>query len=127
VLLLRLWFSNTPFSFSFSVPDDAPVVVLDQVSWASARLNNWVAKILLEEVLGERVEFDTNPRPEIYDWEGLSNGTVTATLEVWADNLEDIIDYYTLDLRTVESVGPLGRWGAVSGLRAVEVHSLPVC
>ena len=81
-----------------------------------------VAKILLEDKLGYKVELVTID--ENAQWAALATGDLSASLEVWpsghADNVKQFID----DQKKVEKLGELGGEGA--GVRGGGGEASPV-
>ncbi len=88
-----------------------PVIKLAENPWLSARLNNAVAKILLEEKMGYPVEvaaFDGYTQ-----FPALAKGETHASLEVWPSGRAEYIHEYIKEKRTVEHGGRLGPVGKV--------------
>ncbi|KAI9203405.1 uncharacterized protein BJ171DRAFT_623623 [Polychytrium aggregatum] len=87
-------------------------VTLDDYDWASGNITNYIIKIILEEVLGYSVSMVTCPSCSVYNWDGLSNGTVMASLEVWVDaspiRQQILQNRSTGADRTIEDAGPSG-------------------
>ncbi|MBK9940387.1 MAG: ABC transporter substrate-binding protein [Kouleothrix sp.] len=85
---------------------------LAENAWTGSSINVNVAKILLEEKLGYKVELvklDENAQ-----WPALSNGDLSASLEVWPSGHADNIKQYIDDKKLVENLGPLGVVGKIS-------------
>ncbi|KAI9197466.1 uncharacterized protein BJ171DRAFT_570694 [Polychytrium aggregatum] len=87
-------------------------VTLDGYNWRTGNVTNWIAKIILEEALGYPTTIVPCPNSCIYNWNGLSDGSVMASLEVWIDASPDreqiFLDRSTGPYRTLEGAGPSG-------------------
>jgi glycine betaine/proline transport system substrate-binding protein len=98
-------------SSSEGTPDPSagkePVTIkLAQNDWLSAKLDDAIAKLLLEEQLHLKVELtniDTNEQ-----WPAIAHGTLHASLEVWTSGHGDHFEQYVAQEKTVENGGPLG-------------------
>ncbi|HNP72371.1 MAG TPA: ABC transporter substrate-binding protein [Kouleothrix sp.] len=85
---------------------------LAENAWTGSSINVNVAKILLEEKLGYKVELvklDENAQ-----WPALSNGDLSASLEVWPSGHADNMKQYIDEKKVVENLGPLGVVGKIS-------------
>ncbi|KAJ3116719.1 hypothetical protein HDU96_008958 [Phlyctochytrium bullatum] len=125
-LLLPLVLSQTTVKRCLQAPDqqrldmwakaNKPPIVIDGYDWNSGSVYNYVLKILAEEVLSYPVKFGP-PNPNVYDWEGLVNGTVHVSLDVWltsASRRQYITDYALSGNRKLETAGANGQ-NALSG------------
>ncbi len=92
-------------------PASKPVIKLALNPWSASAANVNVAKILLEDKLGYKVEIVTID--ENAQWAALATGDLSASLEVWpsghADNVKQFID----DQKKVENLGELGVIGTI--------------
>ncbi len=88
-----------------------PIIKLAENPWSASSLNVAVAKILLEEKLGYKVEIVTIG--ESAQWPAIANGDLDASLEVWpSGHAEDIAEYIDKQ-KVVENGGPLGPVGKI--------------
>lgn len=86
-------------------------IVLVENPWPASELNVAVAKILIENELGNPVEIvalDENAQ-----WDALAAGDLDASLEVWPSGHSERIASYIDDLGTVEHGGLLGPVGEI--------------
>jgi len=86
-------------------------ITLVENPWPASELNVAVAKIIIEEELGNPVEIvalDENAQ-----WDAISGGDVDASLEVWPSGHTERIAEYIDDLGTVENGGLLGPVGEI--------------
>ena len=86
-------------------------ITLVENPWPASELNVAVAKIIIEEELGNPVEIvalDENAQ-----WDAISSGDVDASLEVWPSGHTERIAEYINDLGTVENGGLLGPVGEI--------------
>lgn len=86
-------------------------IMLVENPWPASELNVAVAKILIEQELGNSVEIialDENAQ-----WDALAAGDVDASLEVWPSGHGERIAEYIENLGTVESGGMLGPAGEI--------------
>src|SRR5215207_227792 len=81
-------------------------IKLAENAWTGSSININVAKILLEEKLGYKVEVVTID--ENAQWAALSNGDLSASLEVWPSGHADNVKKYVDDQKVVENLGELG-------------------
>lgn len=92
-------------------PATKPIIKLAENPWSASAANVNVAKILLEDKLGYKVEIVTID--ENAQWAALATGDLSASLEVWpsghADNVKQFID----DQKKVEKLGELGVIGKI--------------
>ena len=92
-------------------PQPKPIIKLAENPWSASAANVNVAKILLEDKLGYKVEIVTID--ENAQWAALATGDLSASLEVWpsghADNVKQFID----DQKKVEKLGELGVIGKI--------------
>jgi glycine betaine/proline transport system substrate-binding protein len=88
-----------------------PLITLIENPWPASELNVAVAKILIEQELGNPVEviaLDENTQ-----WDALSSGDADASLEVWPSGHSERMAEYIDNLGTVENGGPLGPVGEI--------------
>jgi len=90
---------------------ERPVIKLLQRNWLGFELNNMVAKILLEEELGYKVEIGTVIGEE--QFERLANGDLHAHLEIWSSLWAKETERYLNVEKSVEHGGELGVLGKV--------------
>ena len=86
-------------------------IMLVENPWPASELNVAVAKIIIEQELGNPVEIvalDENAQ-----WDALAGGDVDASLEVWPSGHSERIAEYIDELGTVENGGPLGPLGEI--------------
>jgi glycine betaine/proline transport system substrate-binding protein len=102
------------FAACAGTPAAAPKIPLKLAEnpWTGSSVNVHVAKILLEEQLGYKVEIVTID--ENAQWAALASGDLSATLEVWPSGHADHIKQYIDTQKVVESLGPLGVVGKIS-------------
>ena len=91
---------------------DKITIKLAENSWTGSSINVNVAKILLEEQLGYKVEIVTID--ENAQWPALSSGDLSASLEVWPSGHADNVKKYIDEQKVVENLGPLGVVGKIS-------------
>ena len=89
---------------------DLPGIVLVQNPWTASALNAEVAKILIEENLGNTVEITAIDENTMFA--GLAAGDLDACLEVWPSGVTAEEQAY-LDEGSVVQVGPLGAVGQI--------------
>ena len=89
-----------------------PTIKLAENPWTGSSVNVHVAKILLEEQLGYTVEIVTID--ENAQWAALSNGDLSATLEIWPSGHAENMKQYIDDQKVVENLGPLGVIGKIN-------------
>ena len=85
---------------------------LAENAWTGSSINVNVAKILLQEKLGYKVEIVTID--ENAQWAALGNGDLSASLEVWPSGHADNVKKYVDDQKVVENLGELGVVGKIS-------------
>lgn len=85
---------------------------LAENAWTGSSINVNVAKILLEEKLGYKVELVTID--ENAQWAALGNGDLSASLEVWPSGHAANMKQYIDEKKVVENLGPLGVIGKIS-------------
>ena len=86
-------------------------IMLVENPWPASELNVEVAKIIIEQELGNTVEIvalDENAQ-----WDALAGGDVDASLEVWPSGHSERIVEYIDNLGTVENGGLLGPLGEI--------------
>ncbi|KAA3656708.1 MAG: glycine/betaine ABC transporter substrate-binding protein, partial [Chloroflexi bacterium] len=86
-------------------------IALVENPWPASELNAAVAKIIIEQELGNPVEIvalDENAQ-----WDALSSGDVDASLEVWPSGHSERMAEYIDELGTVENGGALGPVGEI--------------
>jgi glycine betaine/proline transport system substrate-binding protein len=91
---------------------DKITIKLAENSWTGSSINVNVAKILLEEQLGYKVEIVTID--ENAQWAALGNGDLSASLEVWPSGHADNVKKYIDEQKVVENIGELGVVGKIS-------------
>jgi glycine betaine/proline transport system substrate-binding protein len=89
-----------------------PTIKLAENSWTGSSINVNVAKILLEEQLGYKVEIVT--LDENAQWPALASGDLSASLEVWPSGHAANVKKYIDEQKVVENLGPLGVIGKIS-------------
>jgi glycine betaine/proline transport system substrate-binding protein len=89
-----------------------PTIKLAENSWTGSSINVNVAKILLEEQLGYKVEIVTID--ENAQWPALASGDLSASLEVWPSGHAANVKTYVDEQKSVENLGPLGVIGKIS-------------
>ena len=88
-----------------------PSITLVANPWPASELNVAVAKIIIENELGNEVEIvalDENAQ-----WDALATGEIDASLEVWPSGHGERIAEYIGELGTVEDGGKLGPLGEI--------------
>ena len=85
---------------------------LAENAWTGSSINVNVAKILLEEQLGYKVELVTID--ENLQWAALGKGDISASLEVWPSGHAANVKQYIDEKKVVENLGPLGVVGKIS-------------
>ena len=88
-----------------------PAITLVENPWPASELNVAVAKIIIEQELGNTVEIvalDENAQ-----WDAIAGGDIDASLEVWPSGHGERIAEYIDNLGTVENGGPLGPLGEI--------------
>ena len=91
---------------------DKPTIKLAENSWTGSSINVNVAKLLLEEQLGYKVEIVTID--ENAQWAALGSGDLSASLEVWPSGHADNVKKYVDEQKVVENLGELGVIGKIS-------------
>src|SRR6185503_11097408 len=81
--------------------------------WTASAVNAQVAKILLEEKLGYRV--DLVAIDENTQFAALGRNDLDASLEIWPSGHVDHYRTYVQEQKTVEDLGPLGVQGKIGG------------
>jgi len=87
-------------------------IKLAENAWTGSSININVAKILLEEKLGYKVEIVTID--ENAQWAALGNGDLSASLEVWPSGHAANAKKYIDEQKVVENLGELGVVGKIS-------------
>lgn len=87
-------------------------IKLAENAWTGSSINVNVAKILLEEKLGYKVEIVTID--ENAQWAALGSGDLSASLEVWPSGHAANMKQYIDEKKVVENLGPLGVVGKIS-------------
>ncbi|MEO7912347.1 MAG: ABC transporter substrate-binding protein [Roseiflexaceae bacterium] len=85
---------------------------LAENAWTGSSININVAKILLEEKLGYKVEIVTID--ENAQWAALGNGDLSASLEIWPSGHAANVKKYVDEQKVVENLGELGVVGKIS-------------
>ena len=88
-----------------------PVIKLAQRGWLGFELNNAVARILLEEETGYRVE--TIEVEGATQFESLAKGETHVNLEIWVGGWMEDYQKYVEEEGSVEDGGPLGVVGKI--------------
>lgn len=86
-------------------------ITLAENPWPASELNVAVAKIIIEQELGNEVEIVA--LDETAQWDALAAGDLDASLEVWPGGHGERIEEYINNLGTVEDGGALGPLGEV--------------
>ncbi len=86
-------------------------IKLSENPWTGSSVNVNVAKILLEEKLGYKVEIVTID--ENAQWPALAKGDLSASLEVWPSGHAEDAKKYIDGVKQVENIGPLGVVGRI--------------
>jgi glycine betaine/proline transport system substrate-binding protein len=86
-------------------------ITLVENPWPASALNAQVAKIIIEQELGNRVEIVA--LDENVQWDAIAAGNADASLEVWPSGHSERIAEYINNLGTVEDGGPLGPVGEI--------------
>ncbi len=87
-------------------------VKLAENPWSASQLNVMVAKILLEEEIGNTVEVVT--LDENAQWASIASGDLHASLEVWPSGHAENVAQYIDQQGAVENGGPLGPVGKIA-------------
>lgn len=88
-----------------------PIIKLAENNWTASRININVAKILLEEQMGYKVELVTID--ENAQWPALASGDLSASLEVWPSGHAENVKQYIDEQKVVENAGALGSVGKI--------------
>jgi glycine betaine/proline transport system substrate-binding protein len=86
-------------------------IKLAENPWTGSSMNVNVAKILLEEKLGYKVEIVTID--ENAQWPALAKGDLSASLEVWPSGHAEDAKKYIDGVKQVENIGELGAVGRI--------------
>ena len=86
-------------------------ITLIENPWPASELNVAVAKIIIEQELGNTVEIVS--LDENAQWDALAAGDADASLEVWPGGHGERIEEYIGNLGTVEDGGKLGPLGEI--------------
>ena len=90
---------------------DDPTITLIVNPWTASRLNAEVAKIIIEENLGNPVEItEVNENDAMFT--GMADGTLDAVLEIWPSGVTDAENAY-FDEGSVVNIGELGTVGKI--------------
>ena len=103
-------FNSTSLVFTYPNPlyPAAPPIILDSANWDSHYLHTWIAKILIEELLGYAVLInDAYTDPSATSLQRMSGGEVTANVEWWPSS-DGAYTQYVTTARTVRDEGGLG-------------------
>ena len=90
---------------------ERPTILLAENPWSASALNVAIARILLEEELGNPVEVVTIG--ESAQWPALASGELHASLEVWPSGHAENVEEYITNQGLVENGGPLGPVGKI--------------
>jgi glycine betaine/proline transport system substrate-binding protein len=88
-----------------------PVIKLAVNPWQASELNAAIAKIILEEKMGYKVQLIQVD--EYKQWPALAKGELDGALEVWPSGHTDDIKKYIDTDKSVEDGGPLGPVGKI--------------
>jgi glycine betaine/proline transport system substrate-binding protein len=102
--------AEAPAAPAAPAPQDV-TIKLAANPWTGSAINVQVAKILLEEKLGYKVEIvdiDENAQ-----WAALASNDLSASLEVWPSGHAENVKQYIDDNQAVENLGPLGVEGKI--------------
>jgi len=88
-----------------------PTIKLAENNWTASRINVAVAKILLEEQLGYKVELVTID--ENGQWPALASGDLSASMEVWPSGHANNVKQYIDEQKVVGNAGELGVIGKI--------------
>ncbi|NJM41566.1 MAG: hypothetical protein HC853_12785, partial [Anaerolineae bacterium] len=93
---------------------DKPIIKLADNNWSGSSVNVYVAKQLLEEKLGYKVEvvsIDENAQ-----WPAVSKGDISAVLEIWpsGETHQKGFKQYVDGDKSVNKIGELGVVGKIS-------------
>ena len=94
-------------------PTAAPKITikLAENPWTGSSINVNVAKILLEDQLGYKVEIVTID--ERNQWPALASGDLSASLEIWPSGHQEAMTQYIDDQKVVDNIGQLGVVGKI--------------
>ncbi len=90
---------------------DKPTIRLAENPWSGSQVNVAVAKVIIENQLGNPVEIVTID--ENAQWSALAGGDLDASLEVWPSGHADNIALYIDEQKSVENAGELGPVGEI--------------
>ena len=101
-------FNSSSRVYTYPNPLYPQSVTLESADWASHYLHTWIAKLLLEELIGYKVLInDDYSDPSSYTLSRLAAGTVGANVEWWNTN-DDAYSEYVVVNRSVRDDGDLG-------------------
>lgn len=93
------------------IDDSKETITLIVNPWSASRLNVEVAKIIIEEQLGNPVEIKEVDENDAM-FTGMADGSLDAVLEIWPSGITDAETSY-FDDGTVEQIGDLGAVGKI--------------
>jgi glycine betaine/proline transport system substrate-binding protein len=94
-----------------AAPSKNITIKLAENPWTGSSINVNVAKILLEEKLGYKVEIVTID--ENAQWPALAKGDLSASLEIWPSGHAEDAKKYIEGVHQVEDIGKLGAVGRI--------------
>lgn len=97
--------------FALAACGGSPDITLVENPWPASELNVAVAKIIIEQELGNAVEIVS--LDENAQWDAIAAGDIDASLEVWPGGHGERIEEYINNLGTVEDGGRLGPLGEI--------------
>ena len=101
-------FNSSSRVYTYPAPLYPQSITLESASWASHYLHTWIAKLLLEELIGYEVLInDDYTDPSAHTLARLAAGTVGANVEWWNSD-SDAYQQYVVVNRTVRDDGDLG-------------------
>ena len=89
-----------------------PTIKLAENSWTGSSANVYVAKQLIEDKLGYKVEIVTID--ENAQWAAISNNDISASLELWPSGHAESYEKFIKSTKTVDDIGKLGVVGKIS-------------
>ena len=101
-------FNSSVRTYTYPSPLYPQSITLESADWASHYLHTWIAKLLLEEVIGYQVLInDDFTDPTAHTLPRLAAGTVGANVEWWNTD-SDAYQQYVVVNRSVRDDGDLG-------------------
>ena len=102
---------------------DKPIIKLAENNWSASTLNVTIAKILLEEQMGYKVELVS--LDENAQWSAIAKGDLHASLEIWPSGHVKDTKQYIEEQKSIENgglLGPIGKIGWYVPTYMVEQH-----